>query len=62
SMVGMSLGSSRLKKFEDAVNKGEFLLLIDVARPRVEEIEEIVKDHYPEADIEGTEPLVPPFP
>ena len=62
SMVGISLSSSRLKKFEDAVNEGKFLLLIDVARTRVEEVEEIVKSHYPEADIEGTEPLTPPFP
>jgi len=62
SMVGVSLNSSRLKKFEDAVNQGEFLVLIDVSRTRVDEIEEIVKKHYPEADIEGTEPMMPPFP
>jgi hypothetical protein len=62
SMVGMSISSSRLKKFEEAVDEGKFLMLIDVARPRVEAVEEIVKSHHPEADIEGTEPLVPPFP
>ena len=62
SMVGISLRSSRLKKFEDAISQGEFLVLIDVARTRVDEIEELVKKHYPEADIEGTEPMVPPFP
>jgi hypothetical protein len=61
-MVGMSISSSRLKKFEEAVDEGKFLMLIDVARPRVEAVEEIVKSHHPEADIEGTEPLVPPFP
>ena len=33
---------------EDAVGEGKFLLLIDVARTRVDEIEEIVKNHYPE--------------
>lgn len=62
SMVGMSIPSSRLKKFEDAVEQGEFLVLIDVARQRVDEVEEMVKKHHPEADIEGTEPLMPPFP
>jgi hypothetical protein len=62
SMVGISLPSSRLKKFEDAVGQGDFLVLIDVARTRVQEIEELVKKHHPEADIEGTEPLMPPFP
>jgi len=62
SMVGISLPSSRLKKFEDALDQGEFLVLIDVPRPRVEEIEQLVKKHHPEADIEGTEPMMPPFP
>lgn len=62
SMVGISLPSSRLKKFEDALNQGEFLVMIDVPRPRVEEIEQLVRKHHPEADIEGTEPMMPPFP
>lgn len=62
SMVGISLPSSRLKKFEDALGQGEFLVMIDVPRPRVEEIEQLVRKHHPEADIEGTEPMMPPFP
>lgn len=62
SMVGVGLPSSRLKKFEDAINEGEFLLLVDVARTRVDEIEEMVRKHHPEVDIEGTEPMMPPFP
>lgn len=62
SMVGISLPSSRLKKFEDALDQGEFLVMIDVPRPRVEEIEQLVRKHHPEADIEGTEPMMPPFP
>jgi len=62
SMVGIGLPSSRLEKFEDAINQGEFLVLIDVARTREDEIEEMVKKHHPEADIEGTEPMMPPFP
>lgn len=62
SMVGISIPSSRLKKFEEAVDKGEFLVLIDVIRTRVDEIEDLVKRHHPEADIEGTEPMMPPFP
>ncbi len=62
SMVGISIPSSRLEKFEEAVNQGEVLLLVDVDRTRVEEIEALVQKHYPQADIEGTEPMVPPFP
>lgn len=62
SMVGIGLPSSRLEKFEEAINQGEFLVLIDVPRTRVDEIEAMVKKHHPEADIEGTEPMMPPFP
>ena len=62
SMIGISLPSSRLKKFEEAINQGEFLMLVDVARARVEEIEELVRKHHPEADIKGVEPMMPPFP
>jgi hypothetical protein len=62
SMVGIGLPNSRLKKFEDAVNQGEVLVLVDVERLRVAEIEELVQKHHPEADIEGTEPMMPPFP
>ena len=62
SMVGVSVPSIRLKKFEDAINKGEILVLVDVKRERIEEIEELVKKHHPEADIEGVEPDIPMFP
>jgi len=62
SMVGVSVPSTRLKKFEVAINVGEVLVLIDVQRDRVDEIEELVKNHHPEADIEGTEPKMPVFP
>ena len=54
--------STRLQKFEDAIKAGEFLVLVDIKRDRVDEIEELVKKHHPEADIEGTEPDMPMFP
>ena len=62
SMVGIGLPSGRLEKFEDAIQAGEILMLVDVPRQRADEIEELVKKHHPEADIEGAEPMVPPFP
>ena len=62
SMIGVSVPSTRLKKFEDAIKAGEFLVLVDVKRDRVEEIGELVRKHHPEADIEGTEPKMPVFP
>jgi hypothetical protein len=61
-MVGMSTGNRRTKEFEDAVEAGHFLVLVDVPTDRVLEIERRVKQHLPEVEIEGTEPMIPAFP
>lgn len=61
-LVGMSIGNRRIKEFEDAIEAGHFLVLADVSSDRVEEIEERVKQHLPEVEIESTEPKVPAFP
>lgn len=62
SMIGISLPNSCLKQFEDAIEAGEFLMVVDLPKERIDEIDELVKQHHPEADIGGTEPHVPPFP
>ena len=61
-MVGLNIGSTRLKPFEEAIERGELLVLADVPRERVEEIEERVRKHLPAVNIEGTEPRIPAFP
>lgn len=62
SMIGAGAGNRRIKDFEAAIEQGEFLMMVDVPKERVEEIEELVKKHHPEAECEGTEPFMPPFP
>jgi len=62
SMVGVGLPSSRLQKFESAIEAGQLLLLIDVPRARVQEIEALVTRHHPEAELEGIDPNIPIFP
>jgi hypothetical protein len=62
SLVGLSIGDRRVQRFQEAMEKGEFLMMVDVPRLRVEEIEQIVNRHHPEAECEGTEPTIPPFP
>ncbi|MBL0011340.1 MAG: DUF1269 domain-containing protein [Nitrosomonas sp.] len=61
-MVGMSIGNRRTKEFEDAIDAGKFLILVDVPTNRLEEIEVRIKQHIPQAEIEGTEPRIPVFP
>jgi hypothetical protein len=62
SMVGVGLPSSRIEKFETAIARGELLMMIDVPRARVEEIEALVKRHHPESELEGIDPNIPIFP
>jgi hypothetical protein len=61
-MVGMNVGNTRLKAFEDAIEHGQLLILVDVPFENVDEITQRMKKHHPEAKPEGTEPTVPPFP
>ena len=37
-------------------------MMVDVAKDRVEEIEEAIKLRHAEADIQGTDPTIPAFP
>jgi hypothetical protein len=62
SMIGISIPNSCLKHFEKAIEEGEFLMLIDVPKERLEEIEKAIKQHHPDADLGGTEPHIPAFP
>lgn len=61
-MVGIGLPSSQLKKFEDQIAAGQLLMMIDVPRSQVQEIEALVRQHHPEAELEGIEPNIPAFP
>jgi len=61
-MIGMDVPNSQIEKFEDAIEKGEVLMMVDIPKTRVEEIEALVQSHHPEADMGGTEPHIPAFP
>ncbi|HYW90846.1 MAG TPA: DUF1269 domain-containing protein [Gammaproteobacteria bacterium] len=62
TMVGIGLPSSRLKKYSDSIDKGELLMMVDIPKDRIVEIDTLVKQHHPDAEIAGTEPHIPAFP
>lgn len=62
SMIGASVPSHRLERFAGAVAEGQILLLADVPRGRVDEIEDKLAASHPEAHLEGVEPNIPAFP
>lgn len=61
-MIGLNVNNTQIDKFKSAIEKGEILVMVDVPKERVEEIETLVKKHHPDADFEGTEPNIPAFP
>jgi hypothetical protein len=61
-MIGMDVENSHIKQFENAIQEGQILVLVDVPKDRVDDIQNSVKKHHSEADFEGTEPTIPAFP
>lgn len=62
SMIGISTPSVRLRRFEGAIQQGQILLMVDVGRSRVQQIEALLKVSHPEASLQGEEPGIPAFP
>lgn len=61
-MIGTDVPNTQLKDFQDAIEAGEILLMADVPKARVDEINALIAKHHPEADLHGTEPAMPVFP
>ena len=59
-MVGLNVGNTRHKAFEQAIERGELLVIVDVPRDRVEDISERIRKAHPEAEVKGTDPRVFP--
>lgn len=62
SLIGASVGNRRLKEYENAIERGEILVMVDVPKAQVETIEELIHMHYPQAECKGIDPTIPAFP
>jgi hypothetical protein len=58
-MGGASFPNSRLAQFEEAIEAGHVLVMVDVPEERVAAIEKLVEGHHPEIEIETFEPRTP---
>jgi hypothetical protein len=58
-LVGMNSGNSKLKQFEEAIEQGQLLLLVDTLKDRIETIKQSIAKHHSEAAFEGIEPILP---
>ncbi len=62
SMIGIRQSNSALREYEQAIEDGQVLMLVDVPKDRVDEIEEAVTRHHPDVTMKGTDPHKPSFP
>lgn len=62
-LAGASVPTSRLKRFQHAIERdGKILLMLDVPEKRGEELEKRVKDEVPNVEFAGFEPRAPIVP
>lgn len=59
-LAGLQVGNSRVRQYEDAIEKGELLVMVDLAKEQINEISESIVKHHPAATFEGIAPLLPP--
>ncbi len=62
ALVGVSIPSEEVRKYEAAIEQGQLLMLVDVPKSRAREICDIIRKHHPEADIKEAEYIPPPLP
>lgn len=62
AMVGLQIPNSRLRGFQQDLEDGQILLMLDVPSGRDDEVHEIIARKHPEAVDRGNEPTVPAFP
>ena len=62
SMIAINVPNTRHKEFQDSIDRGNVLFLVEVPVGRVDEISDLVRSHHPEADVRGIEPTIPAFP
>ncbi len=61
-MIGVSVPSHELKEYEQAVEAGQLLMMVDVPKARAQEIIDLIRGHYPQADLREVEYFPPPLP
>jgi len=59
-LAGLEVGNSKVKKYAEAIERGEMLVMVDIAKERIDTISQLIIKHHPSAQFEGIEPLLPP--
>lgn len=62
TMIAVDVPNSRHKSFEQDLERGKLLYIVDVPVRAVDDVTEMVAAHHPDADMRGIEPNIPVFP
>jgi hypothetical protein len=62
AIAGASFPNSRLAQFEQAIEAGSLLIMVDATKEQIPLVEGIVTARHPEAEVEGFEPRAPILP
>ncbi len=60
-LAGLQVGNSKVKKYEEAIENGELLVMVDIPKEQIDDISKIIVKYHPSAEFEGIEPLLPPL-
>ena len=61
-MVAAAIPNSRLKAYQDDIERGQVLLIVELPYRRVGEIEDMLDKRHPEMRFGGEDPHTPAFP
>ncbi|MCK5770777.1 DUF1269 domain-containing protein [Algiphilus sp.] len=62
SMIGIRLPNREIRQYEEAIERGQLLMMVDVGKEHVEAVVERIRHHHPEVEVGATEPHKPVFP
>ena len=61
-LIAISAPNTQLERFNPALERGEVLLMVDVAKDKVDEISDMITSHHDDVVKEGTDKKIPAFP
>jgi hypothetical protein len=47
-LSGLQCGNSRVKQYEDAIERGELLVMVDIPKERIDAMSKLIIKHHPE--------------
>jgi hypothetical protein len=61
-LIGTSTPNVKLERFQNTLEEGHILLMVDIAKDDVDKIKHIILSHHPNVQDFGMDPTIPAFP